>query len=180
MSLEKGVLLELATKLVRECESDQFQNDVKTKISASPVFGPQLLSVLEEVQKERLTAWGFDAVSALAQLKTCVKIYPDTKQDILKLCDAEEAVLVKIEGELRAKNGFPVASLADQQRQMMAMQMASQSLSEEQKEILRSVQQKMVLGQKPSEAELVKFSEVRQHIIAYTTTMMSVLHTESK
>jgi hypothetical protein len=56
-------------------------------------------------------------------------------------------------------------------QQMMAMQMAIQSLPPQQKSDFEKIQQKMMSGQSPNASDQQKMMAIQQHLVAYMSTM---------
>jgi hypothetical protein len=182
--LSKDEVIALALRCANRFKEPAFEESLYQKVQGrGMIVGPQLMERLDEIHIEQMNDWGFDGRDVLHQLQFAAKTSPgeDTKAAIIALCDSTEVVLKKVTArvakdnnvELPAEGATPMPQVSPQQ--MMLMQMAIKNLSEQQRQDMMSIQQKMMSGQQLTPADQQRMMEIQRSIMTYTATMGPLL-----
>lgn len=144
------------------------------------MYEPQLMEEVEKLQESTLEKWGKDGKKLLGEMKNAVVKYPDQsmKEKIVRLCDAEEMLLAETVRKIAAKYNVQMPQQQGPmmtQQQMQLFQMASETLTPEQKAFMQNAQRKMMSGQMPTPDDQRQMLEIQQHVIAYVATMSQAM-----
>lgn len=189
--MEREELKRLFIQMDAAFKSEAFRDRMWAAVEAKQtmMMAPQILEITEQLQVEELNQWGHQGVNVLEEMKRSAKLYPDPdfRAVVLAMCETEEKLIDDMHRKLAEKFGLPMpppevsrqaahqmAQRANPQLQL-AMQMAVQSLTPDQRATMQRLQMKMMSGQPPEGDDLQKMAEVQSAIQAYVSMMSAVI-----